>query len=440
MRKIAVSVLSLFVMLPAFGNARLPVVNIAAGGVSARSMFGEPASTPAATTSTIPVVKNKKVVARSSKKVTAPVATPAKSSVDTGEKIAARADVLVPNRPSADLWARSDAPLRMPSASEFAVIRSDAILPEENLDAAPRKNVAPRATTNVATRDVAPMSEIDAQIAYLNELQRRADESVKSEPVRDVVARADTMSTTTADVNIVSKNVAPVARVASATSVADDASVKLSRMVVPMENDVIIRAVEKSESPRIAAVRDDMTKMTPTELRKAFRKTFLSENKHLSTYQIDDRFDVVSDMSVSTGNFTSSRDLSESGGIRPLEIKIKFRNDDAALSRDNYNLLSEYAGIVLANPTRAIQVAIPQNVTTDSDARKLAARRLAIVEQVLRDSGVSEQRVLPVLSNRNDDGFVLRMISNDQYETLTQKRRDMFGDTLGKKTYKSMAW
>lgn len=440
MRKIAVSVLSLFVMLPAFGNARLPVVNIAAGGVSARSMFGEPAPTPAATTSTIPVVKNKKVVARSSKKVTAPVATPAKSSVDTGEKIAARADVLVPNRPSADLWARSDAPLRMPSASEFAVIRSDAILPEENLDATPRKNVAPRATTNVATRDVAPMSEIDAQIAYLNELQRRADESVKSEPVRDVVARADTMSATTADVNIVSKNVAPVARVASATSVADDASVKLSRMVVPMENDVIIRAVEKSESPRIAAVRDDMTKMTPTELRKAFRKTFLSENKHLSTYQIDDRFDVVSDMSVSTGNFTSSRDLSEGGGIRPLEIKIKFRNDDAALSRDNYNLLSEYAGIVLANPTRAIQVAIPQNVTTDSDARKLAARRLAIVEQVLRDSGVSEQRVLPVLSNRNDDGFVLRMISNDQYETLTQKRRDMFGDTLGKKTYKSMAW
>lgn len=440
MRKIAVSVLSLFVMLPAFGNARLPVVNIAAGGVSARSMFGEPAPTPAATTSTIPVVKNKKVVARSSKKVVAPVAAPEKSSVDTGEKIVARADVLTPNRPSSDLWARSDAPLRMPSASEFAVIRSDAILPEENLDAAPRKNVAPRATTNVATRDVAPMSEIDAQIAYLNELQRRADESVKSEPVRDVVARADTMSATTADVNIVSKNVAPVARVASATSVADDASVKLSRMVVPMENDVIIRAVEKSESPRIAAVRDDMTKMTPTELRKAFRKTFLSENKHLSTYQIDDRFDVVSDMSVSTGNFTSSRDLSEGGGIRPLEIKIKFRNDDAALSRDNYNLLSEYAGIVLANPTRAIQVAIPQNVTTDSDARKLAARRLAIVEQVLRDSGVSEQRVLPVLSNRNDDGFVLRMISNDQYETLTQKRRDMFGDTLGKKTYKSMAW
>ena len=65
---------------------------------------------------------------------------------------------------------------------------------------------------------------------------------------------------------------------------------------------------------------------------------------------------------------------------------------------------------------------------------------MAIVEQVLRDSGVSEQRILPVLSQRNEDGFVLRMISNDQYETLTQKRRDIFGDTIGKKTYKSMSW
>ena len=183
-----------------------------------------------------------------------------------------------------------------------------------------------------------------------------------------------------------------------------------------------------------------MTKMSPSELRRAFRKTFLSENKHLSTYQIDDRFDVASDMTATSEGFTTRRDLSEAGGIRPLEIKIKFRDDDSALSRDNYNLLSEYAGIVLANPTRAVQVGIPQRVANNADARKLAARRLAIVEQVLRDSGVSEQRILPVLSQRSDEGFVLRMISNDQYETLTQKRRDIFGDTVGKKTYKSMSW
>lgn len=431
MRQIAVSVFAIFVVLPTWASARLPVVNIAAGGVSARSAFGDvPTTVTPVAAVTAPVATTpapgaeKKVIARTSKKATTPRRA---ADVAAGAQIAKNVDILSPRRPSGDLWARNtDTPLRMPDASEFAVFRNDAALPEESLDAttaaAPRANVVARASAS----DVAPLSEFDAQIARLNELQRRADDSVNS---RSVAAAKP------ADITV--RSMRPVAADATPTA---PSPVKLSRLVVPMADDVVVRAVEKSESPRIVAVRDDMTKMSPSELRRAFRKTFLSENKHLSTYQIDDRFDVASDMTATSEGFTTRRDLSEAGGIRPLEIKIKFRDDDSALSRDNYNLLSEYAGIVLANPTRAVQVGIPQSVTNNADARKLAARRLAIVEQVLRDSGVSEQRILPVLSQRSDEGFVLRMISNDQYETLTQKRRDIFGDTVGKKTYKSMSW
>lgn len=425
MRQIAVSVFTIFVVLPAWASARLPVVNIAAGGVSARSAFGDTITnvTPAAPVSAVATPSiEKKVIARASSKKNA---TPrAAADITAGAQIAKNVDVLSPRRPSGDLWARAtDAPLRMPDASEFAVFRNDSALPEESLDVSPRGNVVANASTQ---SDVMPLSEFDAQIARLNELQKRADNSVNS---RDFAA------TKPADITV--RSMRPVVDAAAVTV---PAPVKLSRMVVPMADDVVVRAVEKSESPRIIAVRDDMTKMSPTELRRAFRKTFLSENKHLSTYQIDDRFDVASDMTANSEGFTARRDLSEVGGIRPLEIKIKFRDEDSALSRDNYNLLSEYAGIVLANPTRAVQVGIPQSVANNADARKLAARRLAIVEQVLRDSGVSEQRIMPVLSQRNDEGFVLRMISNDQYETLTQKRRDIFGDTVSKKTYKSMSW
>lgn len=447
MRHIAVSALSLFVILPAWASARLPVVNIAAGGVSARAAFGDVVATPTVTKVAVaPVQKNKKVIARSAKKTVAstPVVTTQNTSVDTGERIAARDDILSPHRPSADLWARSasDAPLRMPDASEFAVYRTDSLLPEENIDSsrvASTRDVIAR-TENVSANVPTPtaaLSEFDAQIAHLNELQQRANASVAAANNTGV---ATVSRTRRADVTVRSPIVSTAMPAPQKIKTSND-DVALSRLVVPMDNnDVIVRAVEKSESPRITAVRDDMTKMSPTELRKAFRKTFLSENKHLSTYQMDNRFDVASDMTTSIEGFTARRDLSEVGGIRPLEIKIKFRDDDSALSRDNYNLLSEYAGIIVANPTRAIQVGIPQNVANSSDARKLAARRLAIVEQVLRDSGVSEQRILPVLSQRNEDGFVLRMISNDQYETLTQKRRDIFGDTIGKKTYKSMSW
>ncbi|MBQ8041904.1 MAG: hypothetical protein IJ273_01090, partial [Alphaproteobacteria bacterium] len=341
-------------------------------------------------------------------------------------------------RPSNDLWAKNDSVLRMPLPNEFSVLRNDGLLPEESLDRATSTPVAMAsakiapAAKPVAT-DTSSASDIDAQIARLVELQKRASDSVRTVSPR-VIAAPIAETKNTEPVSVASVATAPVAEPAAET-------VSLRRMVVPMTSqDVVVRAVEKNTSPRIVSVRDDMTKMSPSELRRAFRKTFLSENKHLSTFAIDDRFDVASDMSSSIEGFTAQQDLSEGTGIRPLEIKIKFRNEDSALSRENYTLLTEYAGIVVNKPTRAIQIAIPQYMTKNKDERKLAARRLAIVEQVLTDNGVSQQRIVPVLSSREESGFVLRIISSDQYETLTQQQRDIFGDTVNKKSYKSMTW
>ncbi|MBQ5699824.1 MAG: hypothetical protein IIV74_00840 [Alphaproteobacteria bacterium] len=428
MRHITISVLSLLIVMPTVASARLPVVNIASGGVSARSAFGEGVTdTSVASGKSVAFAektqpqstRKKTVVARTAKKIASP-----QVGVETGAEIIASNDILAPRRPSNDLWARNDSSLRMPRPNEFFVMRSDAPLPEENIDSA-------TSVATVSSRSVpalSPLSEIDSQIARLNDLQRRADDSVRNVSNRVIAAPiADSVP----DVPV---------RVASNEQKNESENVSLRRMVVPMTDDVIVRSVEKNTSPRIVAVRDDMTKMTPAQLRQAFRKTFLSENKHLSTYAIDDRFDVASDMSSTIEGFTAQHDISEGAGIRPLEIKIKFRNEDSALSRENYNLLTEYAGIVVSKPTRAIQLAIPEYMTQTKDGRKLAARRLAIVEQVLTDNGVSQQRIVPVLSNRNESGFVLRIISSDQYDTLTQQKRDIFGDTIGKKTYKSMSW
>lgn len=416
MHRITISVLAVFIVLPAFASARLPVVNVASVGVSARAAFGEEqlqsSIKPAVKTES---TRTRKVVARSAK--------PVAQSVDVGEKIVASNDVLIPNRPSADLWAKSDVALRMPRPNEFSVYRTDSQLPEERIDHSRSSvtSVAHATTSNDVNIDT------DYQGSRLVNLQKQASDNIRTVSSRVIAAP------------VVQSDVSPV-HVAAAVN-DNDNHVSLRRMVVDMENDdVILRQVERNTSPRIASVRDDMTKMTPTELRNAFRKTFLSENKHLSAYSVDDRFDVASDMSSSVEGFTAKRDLSEAGGIRPLEIKIKFRDNDSALSRANYNLLTEYAGIVVNKPTRAIQIAIPQQMTIDNDVRKLAARRLAIVEQVLTDNGVSKQRIVPVLSDRQESGFVLRIISGDQYDSLTQKQYNIFGDNVGKKTYKSMSW
>ena len=236
----------------------------------------------------------------------------------------------------------------------------------------------------------------------------------------------------------------------------NNSGINIRREIVPMETkkDVIVRRVTPKNTetkiidaqtsmsePRLVSEERSMSKMSPNELKKAFKKAYLSENKHLSTYRIDERYDVASEMTSDIEGFTAQRDLSEmDDGVRPLEIKISFLNNDAGLSRDNYDLLSKTASIAVNNPKRAIQIAIPESVTHTKDGRKLAARRLAIVEQVLRDTGVAEQRIVPVLTQRNDDVFILRVISGDVFETLTQQKRNMFGDRVSKKTYKNMTW
>jgi len=455
-----VSWLGIFVVLPAFAGARLPAVNMSAGAVSARAEFGAGmyGTTPnviSNTGKTTATVK-RRVVARSAKTTTNNIM----ASKEYGETIADSGDYLMPNRPRDDLWAKVDTPLRMPRADEFSVISSDDTLPEEDISSTSATGVKGKKTKiakiirkKVAKTETAPViaqndtraeveeltnrvSSLDAQIAKLIELQRKAEESAKSKQQPEMVQ----IATQTKEMEIED---IPTETVRNETLKND--GVKLSRMTVSrddvMNNDVIIRKASNTNKKHdIQTVRNDMTKMSPAELRKAFRRTFLSENKHLSTYSIDDRFDEASNLSSGIEGFTTSRDLSEDEKIRPLEIKIKFRNSDSALSRDNYNLLYEYAGIVVNNPKRAIQVSIPESATTTSSARKLAARRLAIIEQVLRDTGVSEQRIVPVLTQREDPSFLLRVISNDQYETLTRQKHNMFGDTVDSKTYKSMSW
>ncbi len=440
MRHFTISILSVFVVLPALANARLPVVNLSSGGVSARVAFGEGADTPvrsvAKANKTAAPTRTRAVVSRTATKPTTSVMA---QTIDSGAQLLAMNDVLTPRRPSNDLWAKNDLTLRMPTPDEFSVIRSDSVLPEESLDEKIAVAKKPVTTTKEIAQKKDKVADLDSQIARLVELQKRANDSVRTVSSRVIAAPIAESKTFTAPERPTVESEPVVASNNKTTSESSE-SVSLRRLVVPMDDDVVVRSVEKNTSPRIVAVRDDMTKMSPSELRKAFRKTFLSENKHLSTYSIDDSFDVVSDMSSSIEGFTAQRDLSEGSGIRPLEIKIKFRNEDSALSRENYTLLTEYAGIVVNKPTRAIQVAIPQYMTKSKDERKLAARRLAIVEQVLTDNGVSQHRIVPVLSAREEPGFVLRIISSDQYETLTQQKRDIFGDTVNKKTYKSMSW
>ena len=416
MQRFSLSFMFCLMVVSAANAAYLPVVDVSRGDVSARAAFGEE------------IVKNKSVdvapVAKKSERKV--VARSAKKSSNVSNF--ASADVLKPLRPSSDLWARqSDAPLRMPRMDEIAVLDSDAFLPEESLDYQPdnfaeNRSVVSRGVDNDTLNE---LKQLRAEVSRLAAKQKEAEKKIVS-------ARPLSVRTPIAGDNDVRPGV-------------KSGAVNVRQEIVPSasDKDVIARgASSKMSEPKFSSVKD-MSKMLPNELKKAFKKTYLSENKHLSTYEADsfDKYDTLSDTSSFSEGFSAARDLSEMDtGVRPLEIKISFLNGDSGLSRENYDLLSQTAAIVVNNPKRAIQIAIPESVTQNKDGRKLAARRLAIVEQVLRDTGVAEQRIVPVLSQRSDDSFVLRVISGDTFESLTQQKRNMFGDSVSKKTYKSMTW
>ena len=293
-----ISAFAIFAVLPGISGAKLPAVDLSSGSISAASAFGDGAQTMRGG-----VTPTKRVVSRNMKKTNVKY-TAKKSDVD----------ILSPNLPSSNLWAENaknnDAPLRMPFADEVAVLHNDFELPDEDLNA---KNIAKNSDDDFdIDAAMERMAQLDAKLAKLSELQRRANASVKT-----------------------------VSRRAITNDESDD--VKISRAVVPMdEPDVLIRSVEQHKVPSRAATtlrteqQDSLAGLSPTELRRAFRKTFLSENKHLSALRDASGDDMDSTIVTDMAGFTAEQNLSEmGGGIRPFEIKVGFRNSDSALSQSS---------------------------------------------------------------------------------------------------------
>ncbi|MCL1785646.1 MAG: hypothetical protein FWG39_00650 [Alphaproteobacteria bacterium] len=398
----------------AFASAALPAVN-PGHMVSAREAFGMPPKpAPAPVAQRAP-----RVIARAAVPVT-PVPAPVAAENNS-------TDILTPRRPNDNLWARAannDAPwLARGAAVPVPIAAAHAPAPSAEIIPVPAR----------------PMIEFPDDFELPEERLFARKVSVPAIVPAPAISFQPTIKPSPDVAASVPEFVpAPI----------ENNDIAFARVEIPFDD---FKGYKVNDDSVIAAVTDNgqrttdnddvpLNKLSPMQLRRAFQKTYISENKHLSTYKIDDRFDVASDMSVEMQGFDSARDLTEQELPRPLEIRIGFRGDDAALSRDNFQLLSDFAGLVVRNPKRAIQISIPERSVQNIDGRRLAARRLAIVEQALKDSNVSDNKIMPVLSGRESDAFVLRVISTDSFQTLVEKQRDIFGDTVSTRTQRSLSW
>lgn len=131
----------------------------------------------------------------------------------------------------------------------------------------------------------------------------------------------------------------------------------------------------------------------------------------------------------------------KAGTREVLQMKIDFQDGSSAVSGESVNLIRSFAQIATEQPTNSIEITIPESVMNNPVKKKLIARRLSIVSNILRNTGISDRQIQPVLSDRDENSFAFRVVSNDKYGTLrVSKGVDMFGEDENVKEYNIMKW
>ncbi|MHA1540603.1 MAG: hypothetical protein ACTSUM_00860 [Alphaproteobacteria bacterium] len=125
------------------------------------------------------------------------------------------------------------------------------------------------------------------------------------------------------------------------------------------------------------------------------------------------------------------QEIIEDNKIKILQMKVAFDKNTTALTGKNVHLISSFAQVALNNPTNAVEISISEKTMGTLKAKQKSAERLALVSRILKDHGLSEDRIKPVLTTRDADSFVLRITNKDAYSGY-QVKGDQFFDLINK--------
>ena len=130
------------------------------------------------------------------------------------------------------------------------------------------------------------------------------------------------------------------------------------------------------------------------------------------------------------------------GAREVLQMKIEFNPNDDAISSESVNIIRSFAQIVTDSPTQNIEIGISERAMGDDSTKKLTARRMAIVANILRHAGVADRQIAPVLTSRDIDSFSFRAVSGDRFENIVTRRgeADAFGEGEVVQSNSVMSW
>jgi outer membrane protein OmpA-like peptidoglycan-associated protein len=182
----------------------------------------------------------------------------------------------------------------------------------------------------------------------------------------------------------------------------------------------------------------DLSQLAPRELRHEFERTFLSENQFLSPMETPSM-----PSTSANGNKREIVELSSgsmmAGGRKVLQMRLEFGPDSAAVTSESVNIIRSFSQVATADPSNAIEIAISDKVMEDENQRRLAARRFAIVSNIMRGAGVAERQILPKLATSEENSFVFSVVDSEIY-TATTRQSDAFGDEVRVRSFDVRRW
>ena len=331
----------------------------------------------------------------------------------------------------------------------------------KNVEQTKQKNISSLASDEILVSTFAaksPISEIK-------------DSPIIAEQTTQKVAKIDDADTSPFGVS--------VSKTTSADATKDNPFIRAFSVLKPEK-------ISKNKKVNKTVKEVKISSVSPEFLKKDLNKTYLSENKYLSPVEdieddmedeIDEEFE--EDAEETAEEYAENKDFSSQKNVKDalegkgpidintikekissvkkntglpsgplkvgarevLQMKIDFQDGSSAVSGESVNLLRSFAQIANEQPTNSIEISLPQSVMSNPKDKKITARRLSLVSNILRDAGISDKQIKPVLSDRDMNSFTFRVVGNDTYSKYrVSKGTDIFGDDESVKEYDIMKW
>ena len=177
----------------------------------------------------------------------------------------------------------------------------------------------------------------------------------------------------------------------------------------------------------------DLSQLAPRELRREFERTFIAENQFLSPMETPS----AAAPTARPNGTKAAKEVAElssgpmmAGGREVLQMRLEFGPDSAAVTSESVNIIRSFSQVATSNPSSAIEISISDKVLEDENLRRLAARRFAIVSNIMRGAGVAERQILPRLAQREGDSFVFSVVDAEIFTATVTGQTDSFGDEV----------